>query len=72
MRFPGRYPVARGKKLGSVIARAGGFLDTAAPEAAVFLRERLRAREQEAIDRLAERLQVEMTTANLRGANAAA
>jgi polysaccharide export outer membrane protein len=45
---------------------------TAAPEAAVFLRERLRVQEQEAIDRLAERIQNEIAGASVRSANAAA
>lgn len=60
VRFPGRYPVARGDKLSEVIRRAGGLTPEAYPKAAVFLRESVRAREQESIDQLARRFEHEL------------
>lgn len=60
VRFPGYYPVARGDKLSEVILRAGGLTAEAYPRAAVFLRESVRAREQESLDQLALRLEHEL------------
>ncbi len=57
VKFPGTYPIARGEKLSDVIKRAGGLTDQAYPKAAVFLRESVRVREQEHIDRLAAELE---------------
>jgi protein involved in polysaccharide export with SLBB domain len=60
VRFPGNYPVARGDKLSEVIRRAGDLTPEAYPRAAVFLRESVRAREQESLDQLALRLEHEL------------
>lgn len=57
VRFPGRYPIARGERLSNVLARAGGFTDAAHPRAAVFLRESVRQREQEYLERLIGQLE---------------
>lgn len=62
VRFPGNYPVARGDKLSEVIRRAGGLTPEAYPRAAVFLRESVRAREQESIDQLALRFEHELSS----------
>ena len=70
VRFPGEYPIRRGESLRSVIERAGGLTALASPRAAVFTREGLREREQEQMDRLADRLQTDLATAALRSANA--
>ena len=70
VRFPGEYPIRRGESLRSVIERAGGLTSLASARAAVFTREGLREREQEQIDRLADRLQTDLATAALRSANA--
>jgi protein involved in polysaccharide export with SLBB domain len=70
VRFPGAYPIRRGESLRSVIERAGGLTPLASARAAVFTRDSLREREQEQMDRLAERLQTDLATAALRSANA--
>ena len=70
VRFPGAYPIRRGESLRSVLQRAGGLTSLASARAAVFTRESLREREQEQMDRLAERLQTDLATAALQSANA--
>lgn len=56
VRFPGRYAVAKGEKLASVIKRAGGFTNDAFLEGTVFTREEVRLLQEkrlhEAMDRL--------------------
>jgi polysaccharide biosynthesis/export protein len=70
VRFPGTYPIQRGETLRSVLARAGGLTSMAFPEGSVFTREELQTREQEQIDRLAERLQGDLAAAALSAAAA--
>jgi polysaccharide export outer membrane protein len=70
VRFPGTYPIQRGETLRSVLARAGGLTTLAFPEGSVFTREELQRREQEQIDRLAERLQGDLAAAALSAAAA--
>ena len=65
VRFPGRYPIRRGERLRSVIQRAGGLTDTAFADGAIFLRQALRQREQEQLQELTERLQSEISVAEL-------
>jgi protein involved in polysaccharide export with SLBB domain len=55
--FPGVYPIRRGEKLSSVLARAGGLTDLAFPEGSVFMREELRERERQQIETLASRIE---------------
>ncbi|MEZ5533747.1 MAG: SLBB domain-containing protein [Steroidobacteraceae bacterium] len=69
VQFPGEYPIRRGESLRSVLERAGGVTKFAAPRAAVFTRDSLREREQVQMDRLAERLQINLATSALRSAN---
>lgn len=57
VRFPGRYPIGRGERLSEVIARAGGLNESAYAPGTIFLREAVRQREQEYIDRLASQLE---------------
>jgi polysaccharide export outer membrane protein len=71
VRFPGIYPLRRGETLRSVIERAGGLTPLASPEAAVFTREELKAREREQIDRLATRLESDLTAVSLQASRAA-
>ena len=59
--FPGTYVFERGETLSSVIERAGGFTDEAFVDGSVFLRESLRLREQEEIDRLLTLLSDELS-----------
>jgi polysaccharide biosynthesis/export protein len=70
VRFPGTYPIQRGETLRSVLARAGGLSTLAFPEGAVLTRVELQTREQEQIDRLAERLQGDLAAAALSAAAA--
>ena len=63
--FPGTYVFAKGETLSSVIKRAGGFTNEAFIDGSIFLRESLRQREQEEIDRLKELLNDEISTASL-------
>lgn len=63
VRFPGSYPIRRGERLSSVIARAGGLTDIAFADGAVFLREQLRRREQDQLEELSQRLESEATIA---------
>jgi protein involved in polysaccharide export with SLBB domain len=70
VRFPGSYPIQRGETLRSVLERAGGLTSLAFPIGSVFTRKELRLREQEQIDRLAERLQSDLASAALRAAAA--
>ena len=56
VRYPGKYTVAEGEKLSSVLARAGGFTNHAFVEGSVFTREEVRLlqikRLEEGLDRL--------------------
>jgi protein involved in polysaccharide export with SLBB domain len=70
VRFPGRYPIARGETLRSVLARAGGLSDLAFPGGSVFTRKELRDREQEQLNSLSERLQKDLAILALQGAAA--
>jgi protein involved in polysaccharide export with SLBB domain len=70
VRFPGAYPIQRGETLRSVLDRAGGLTSLAFPEGSVFVRLELKEREQEQLDRLAERLQSDLASAALAAAAA--
>jgi len=70
VRFPGTYPIQRGETLRSVLGRAGGLTALSFPEGAVFTRVELLQREQEQIDRLAERLQGDLAATALSAAAA--
>jgi protein involved in polysaccharide export with SLBB domain len=70
VRFPGKYPIQRGETLRSVLDRAGGLTSLAFPGGSIFTRKELKEREQEQLDRLAERLQADLASAALRAAAA--
>ena len=72
VQFPGRYTIEPGEKLSSVLARAGGLTGLAFPQGSVFLREDLKQREREQIERLASRLETDLATMLLRAGQAAA
>ncbi len=63
VRSPGTYPIARGEKLSSVIARAGGLTDLAFARGAILLREDLKAREARQLEKLAERMEALLASA---------
>jgi polysaccharide export outer membrane protein len=68
VRFPGVYPIQRGETLRSVLNRAGGLTALAFPEGSVFTRVELKEREQEQLNRLAERLQSDLTVTAMQAA----
>ncbi len=72
VQFPGTYTIEPGEKLSSVLARAGGLTRLAFAEGSVFLREDLKEREREQIDRLSQRLETDLATMMLRAGQAAA
>lgn len=57
VQFPGRYPIARGERLSRVLQRAGGLTAYAYPKGAIFLRDSVRQREQEYMERLTAQLE---------------
>lgn len=57
VKFPGKYPIARGEKLSTVLQRAGGPTPFAFPGGAIFVRESVRLREQEYLLRLTTQLE---------------
>jgi len=61
--FPGRYTIKLGETLESVLQRAGGFTQWAAPEAAVFTRESLKEQEEREMALLASELEKNMMMA---------
>ncbi len=70
VRYPGAYAIQRGETLRSVIERAGGLTDLAFARGAVFMRQELRQREQEQLDRLADRLRADVASVALMAARA--
>ena len=67
--FPGTYAFDKGEMLSSVIQRAGGFTDEAFVDGSIFLRESLKIREQQELDRLAQVLNDDLNADRLRDAN---
>lgn len=65
VRFPGVYAISRGETLRNVLERVGGLTDLAYSRGTVFLRERLRQKEQEQIDRMAAKLQSDLAAVTL-------
>jgi len=57
VQFPGKYPIARGERLSRVLQRAGGLTSYAYPKGAIFLRDSVRQREQEYLERLTAQLE---------------
>ena len=70
VRFPGTYPIRRGETLSMLLKRAGGLTKFANPEAAVFMRAELRAREQEQLNLMRQQLQEELASLALEQAQA--
>ena len=60
--FPGTYPIRRGEKLSSLLARAGGLTDLAFPQGSVFTRVEIQEREREQLELLAQRLERDLAT----------
>ncbi|GFO63849.1 SLBB domain-containing protein [Geomonas paludis] len=55
--FPGTYPIYKGERLSSVIARAGGFTDLAYLKGVRFTRENVRKLQQQRMDEALDRAQ---------------
>lgn len=58
--FPGRYPIFRGDTIKTLVERAGGLNEHADSTSAIFLRESLRAREQQQIEKFRQRLETDV------------
>ena len=58
--FPGVYPIYKGERLSSVIARAGGFSDKAYPKGAKFTRETVRKQQQQRMEEILDRAEEEL------------
>jgi len=68
VRFPGTYTIKRGETLRSVIERAGGLTDLAFAAGSVFTRAELKEREQEQLNRFAERMRQDIAEEALEAA----
>jgi len=63
--YPGQYQVAKQETLCGLVRRAGGFTEDAYPFGSVFLRESVRKREQEALDKLYDELDDQLVDISL-------
>lgn len=70
--YPGVYPVYRGERLSSVIARAGGFTDRAYLRAAKFTRRSVQIEQQKRMDEALSRAEREIQQKQTQLASAAA
>ena len=68
VRFPGAYPIRKGETLSSVIERAGGLTEDAFPKAVSSCARSSRTQERQQIERLANRLQSDLTLVALQSA----
>jgi polysaccharide biosynthesis/export protein len=60
VKFPGTYTIEKGESLSELIERAGGFTQDAYLNGAVFTRDSARARQQETIKDMTDRLEKEL------------
>ncbi|MFT3906202.1 MAG: SLBB domain-containing protein [Steroidobacteraceae bacterium] len=70
VRFPGVYAIQPGETLRSVVARAGGLTEYASADGAVFTRLDLQQKEQDQLNRLADRMQSDLAAVSLMAARA--
>jgi len=68
VRFPGTYTIKQGETLRSVVARAGGLTPLAFAAGSVFTRAELKEREQEQLNRFAERMRQDIAEEALEAA----
>lgn len=66
--FPGTYPIYKGDKLVDLIKRAGGLTDYAEPKSAIFLRDDLRKREAQQLERMKKQLERDMANIKIESA----
>lgn len=67
--FPGEYPIRRGEKLSSLLARAGGLTDLAFPAGSIFTRVELLEREREQLEVLAGRIERDLAAVSVSDPN---
>lgn len=65
VKFPGKFKIRRGETMSQVIERAGGLNEWAYPEGAIFSREDLRNLEAERLKELRNRLESDISAANV-------
>ena len=65
VRFPGEYKIKRGETLVELVERAGGLNEWAYPEAAIFTRTELKTLETQRLKELRNKLETEITAANI-------
>lgn len=65
VRFPGKYVISKNDTIRTLLSRAGGLTEFADPNAAIFLRESLRLKEQEMLDQLSKRLRAEVVSTSI-------
>jgi polysaccharide export outer membrane protein len=70
--FPGTYPIRRGEKLSSLLARAGGLTDLAFPAGSVFTRVEIQERQREQLEFLAQRVERDLAAISIADPNASA
>lgn len=58
--FPGTYSASRGERISEVIERAGGLTSMAFVSGSIFVRKNLREREREQIEKLVDRVRLEV------------
>jgi polysaccharide export outer membrane protein len=68
VRFPGTYAIKQGETLRSVIERAGGLTALSFPAGSVFTRVELKQREQDQLDRFADRMRTDIAEEALEAA----
>lgn len=61
--YPGSYAIKQGERLSSLLERAGGFAEAAFPRGAVFVRESVKADQQQQITDMIARLEREIAAA---------
>jgi polysaccharide export outer membrane protein len=70
--FPGNYPIRRGERLSSVLARAGGLTDLAFPAGGVFTRVEIQQRQREQLEQLAQRIERDLAAISVSDPSASA
>jgi polysaccharide export outer membrane protein len=70
--FPGTYPIRRGERLSSLLARAGGLTDLAFPAGSVFTRVEIQQRQREQLELLAQRVERDLAAISVSDPNASA
>jgi protein involved in polysaccharide export with SLBB domain len=60
VKFPGTYTIKKGENITSLIARAGGFTDEAYVRGAVFTRESVKKSQREQMDKMIDRIEMEI------------